>query len=557
MIDPHESSTKILVVDDERLIRLTLSAKLKSVGYTPVAVASVDEAAAILKAQHGSFRAVITDIMMGTMDGFIFRDIVRGFDPTMPIFFMTALDPEEGSGFLKRIMADANSYYLPKSADTKVVLRRIQSVAASRRIEQFIARQMDEQKTSLMLAAHVQHSMLPARVVMTPRGFYTTLWKPKDMVSGDLYEAVAFGEATYLYVLGDIQGHGTSAALAMTAVQSFLKQFTRFDGHFSFGPEDVANRLQEFFCQHLADVTYMTALICIHRPLQGNVAWISCGAPDLTVVDPMKPSREPINPEKRGGLPIGMMADTVYTGDDVVVTPLSDTAVCVAFSDGIYDLALDEENRDTIPSSMVDSLRDELIKDAQQDGSIVIVPQKFIAACEGSGYTHYSDDVTMLVFGAYHRIDGIYEQTVPLKLDAIEQAAIALGEWCVAQGWSDSLVNRVQLVMEESLMNVHDHGVEAHEQLNSVVSLRLRRMGDFAELTVWDCGTPAPSIAVAAGNTDTAFELKNREFSGRGRGRLIARELCKGISRIRIDNVNQTIYHIPFEMERTEEEKMT
>ena len=106
-------------------------------------------------------------------------------------------------------------------------------------------------------------------------------------------------------------------------------------------------------------------------------------------------------------------------------------------------------------------------------------------------------------------------------------------------------------------MNVHDHGVEAHEQLNSVVSLRLRRMGDFAELTVWDCGTPVPSIAVAAGNTDTAFELKNREFSGRGRGRLIARELCKGISRIRIDNVNQTIYHIPFEMERTEEEKMT
>ena len=77
MIDPHESSTKILVVDDERLIRLTLSAKLKSVGYTPVAVASVDEAAAILKAQPGSFRAVITDIKQRPDERNLIHD---GFD---------------------------------------------------------------------------------------------------------------------------------------------------------------------------------------------------------------------------------------------------------------------------------------------------------------------------------------------------------------------------------------------------------------------------------------------------------------------------------------------
>ena len=100
------SGVKILVVDDEKLIRMTLSAKLMRIGYTPVAVGDVDSAVKELKAAPKSFGAVITDIMMDNMDGFDFRDFVRGLDPMMPMFFLTALDPEEGSGVLKRILEE-------------------------------------------------------------------------------------------------------------------------------------------------------------------------------------------------------------------------------------------------------------------------------------------------------------------------------------------------------------------------------------------------------------------------------------------------------------------
>ena len=96
-------------------------------------------------------------------------------------------------------------------------------------------------------------------------------------------------------------------------------------------------------------------------------------------------------------------------------------------------------------------------------------------------------------------------------------------------------------------MNVHDHGVDTRERLSAVARMRLRRVRDFAELTVWDCGTPPPSVEVAAGDSAVAFELKNKEFSGRGRGRLITRELCNGISRSRYENLNETIYFIPVE----------
>lgn len=552
MATSQDIISKILVVDDEKLIRLTISAKLKSVGYVPISVGTVEEALNVLREERKSIRAIMTDIMMGDMDGFVFRDIVRGIDSTLPIFFMTALDPEEGSGFLKRILDDANSYYLPKAIKPQVMLRRIQSIVASRRIEQFIERQMNEQKSSLTLAANVQHSMLPARVVITPRGFYTTLWKPKDIVSGDLYEAMQYGEGVYLYVLGDIQGHGTSAALAMTAVQSFLKQFLKHEGHQTIGPEEIANMLQQFFRRHLADVTYMTALICIHRPLKSEVEWITCGAPSLIVVDPVAKTMRDVNPEKRGGLPIGIMPDTVYRHSDVIKTKLKDDDVCIQVSDGFFDLGRDSRFVETMPEKVLNDTCRELISTARFDGSIVSIPQKLIAALEGFGYRHYADDVTMVMFGKRIFTEGIYETVVLLQPDNIAEAAVAIGEWCAKQGWDDGLVNRVQLVFEEVLMNVHDHGVDSRERLSAVANLRLRLVRDMAELTIWDCGTPPPSVEVAAGDAKIAFELKNREFSGRGRGRLITRELCNGISRSRYENLNETIYYIPVEYKHKE-----
>ena len=543
---PPREITRILVIDDERLIRLTLTAKLKQIGYTAAALSSVQEAVDVLNKEGvGSFEAIITDIMKGDMDGFVFRDIVRGLDPAIPIFFMTAMDPEEGGGFLKKILADPNSYYLPKSGKPEVLLRRVQSIVASRGVERFIERQMAESRQTLALAAHVQRSLLPSRAMMTEEAFFTTWWEPKDMVSGDLYEAIQIGPDAYLYVLGDVQGHGISAALAMTAVQSFLKQMTLREGLAGMGPQEVANLLHRFFRETLADVLYMTALICVHRPRRGVVDWISCGAPDLAVLDPETGSRMAVNPEKRGGLPIGMMPGTVYTEAEVVHTPLARTAVCIAHTDGVLELSKDAEGLELMPEAERLEIRDGLILEARLNGSIVAAPYKFMTACREVGYSHFADDVTEVIFGARCALDGIFEATVPIRGHAIDKVAQDIAAWCEGRGWDEAVSTRIQLVFEEKMMNLHDHGFDDRERLREVACVRLRAVRGYAELTVWDCGTPEPGIEVAAGSTDVAFDLANLEFSNHGRGRLMVRDICDGIERQRYGSLNETIYYIP------------
>ena len=541
-VDTH-GKAKILIVDDEKLIRLTLSAKLRKVGYFTVAVDGVESAVAEFKKNPASFSAVITDIVMGEMDGFMFRDIIRSLAPTVPVFFLTALDPEEGGGFLKRILDDPISYYLPKAVSTNILLKRVKQVVASHRVEMFIQNKMDEDRKSLELAAHIQRSLLPVRAIQTPRGFYSMYWRPKDVVSGDLLEAVPFGTGGYLYVLGDIQGHGTSAALAMTAVQSFFKNFVRREGAPSLTPDMIANMVQAFFRANLAEVSYMTMLICIHRPLLGTVQWISCGAPDLVVCE--NGVDLAVNPTKKGGLPIGLFDDTVYRPDDVVTTQLSREAICIAYTDGLFDISRDVAGEEKLPTALSQKIRSELAEPARRDGSLMSFVSKFMKAINDFGYENFHDDVTMLAFGARTSAPGIYEATFRVMSDEIDDASQEIAEWCRAEGWPDEGITRMQLVFEEKLMNVHDHGFDDRDRMHEVASVRLRRVRDNAVLTIWETGTEEPSIAVAAGDSSTAFEMANKNMSGRGRGRLMVRELCAGVERNRYMNMNETTYHIP------------
>ena len=540
-----QDETKILVIDDERLIRLMLNAKLKLIGYTAVCVSSIPEAVVLLNdGGYKQFKAIITDIMMGDMDGFVFRDIVRGMDETMPIFFMTALDPEEGSGFLKRIIGDGYSFYLPKSLNPNVFLKRVKNIVDSRRVEEVIKAKDKEIMESLTLAAHLQRKMLPPHVRITERDFYTCWWEPKDIVSGDLMEVIQLPGGDNMYVLGDIQGHGISASLSMMAVQSFLKQLPTAENFSGAAPATIANMMHRFFKDNLGTVSYMTALICIHSPEKRTVDWISCGAPDLHMIDPLNPEQRDLNPEKRGGMPIGLIQDTVYSEDDEVHTVLPESAFCVALTDGAFDVYRDPDGHEPMPDEFLPSLLHELLPEAYLLDTVVIAPYKFRTACEAYGYRYFADDMTGLIFGSSIEKPGILIQAVQMDAGAIDKQAQQLEQWCLDQGWGPEIATKAELVFEEKMMNLYDHGYDIRERSGEQACFKLRKTATHVEFTVWDWGSQEPSILVTGGDAELELELKNRDFSGRGRGRLMLRKICDGIERRRFGSLNETVYYI-------------
>ena len=84
---------KILVVEDELLLREGLVDLFRGAGYTVEAVA--DGAAAVKRGQDASVELVVLDLMLPILDGVEVCHRLRTARPELPILMLTARGAEE------------------------------------------------------------------------------------------------------------------------------------------------------------------------------------------------------------------------------------------------------------------------------------------------------------------------------------------------------------------------------------------------------------------------------------------------------------------------------
>ena len=91
----QSSERRVLVVEDEFLIRLTLSEALADEGFSVLEADTADKALPIL--QDGiALDLLVTDIQLpGSLDGYGLVDAMRGNRPDLPVIFMTGR-PDKG-----------------------------------------------------------------------------------------------------------------------------------------------------------------------------------------------------------------------------------------------------------------------------------------------------------------------------------------------------------------------------------------------------------------------------------------------------------------------------
>ncbi len=87
---------RVLIVEDEFLIRLTLVEALTDEGFECVEAESGDAALRLIEA-GGTFDLLLTDVQLpGTLDGTALVRAARALTPDLPVIFMTGR-PDAGS----------------------------------------------------------------------------------------------------------------------------------------------------------------------------------------------------------------------------------------------------------------------------------------------------------------------------------------------------------------------------------------------------------------------------------------------------------------------------
>ena len=535
----NESNGRVLLVDDERLVRFTISAWLKASHYEVTAVATVEEA--LLELKRHAYDVILSDVMMGVVDGFMFRDTVRGFNKKIPFVFLTALVNSPTNHLLENIAKDLYSYYAPKNARREYLLRHMRQAIAAYRAELEAETLKVQVETDLNIAARVQRALVPPYTLYRKNIFYSGLWRAHNIVSGDLFCWFSQGEHSAVVVFGDIAGHGTPAALAMMAVMAHIKELEHSEGVMTRHPELVCQEIDRYIRNNLRDVTYVAGTVLFVDMQEHFVRYMNAGGLEPLCFRRGDGSRVDMNPDCRGGLPMGMLDGTVYTSDDVVEAHIPEDALLCLHTDGFDDLTTDAEGEERMPRDVFCEIVGEFVRNSSGTSDVGSIPYRLASVLKDMGYVYAHDDESFCLIGDPMPSGMRYLATVPMNsVDGVNSAIDDATRWVAARGCPDSFIACLELLLIEHFENVRKHGLDDDGRRSEVVVLEMRPLEDELEILAWDRGRPYEGdLSESAPHPDVMLDAQNDSMAASGRGSAIVRKLCHHITYDRFDALNK------------------
>ncbi|NMA21151.1 MAG: SpoIIE family protein phosphatase [Lentisphaerae bacterium] len=531
----------ILVLDDERFILVTVKACLRGENFNVVTVDNVQDA--LYEFKQGSFDLIITDILMSSIDGFKFRDLIRGYNKRIPIIFLTSLLDDIDNSLLSRITQDQYSYYLNKTFTKKTLLEIIRLALANYKSVDDVTvlqRSIDE---DLTLASQVQRMMLPNWCLVSKAYSACYLYEPMYKVSGDLFEWLELDNDRCLGVIGDVAGHGIHAALRMAPIQTLIKRLGFERAASEVQVHEILTELNEFLCTQFGSKSYMTCLVAIWDFQSNHLVYQTAGHPGIICLDTETAEIRNVNPEERGNLPLGISSRTKYTAADNIEVDFSDETVFIAYTDGLLDIGSKSNPEDFLGKESLLPLISSLSKTT----NVISIPYRIRNAIEQIGFDCPSDDIFLFAIKKNNYYGGTvllrYIQAEFLSIEnAVAETAELLAEMTGNQDWSA----RVEILLSEFLTNIVKHGLDKTQSQRKDIVLRVKVVPGRIYVNVIDHGRFWDYQEGLSGkDADTILNELNEQRNMSGRGLPIILRIAETITREHFWGLNETTFMIP------------
>lgn len=516
---------KVLAVDDEKFNLKLIAGCLPKATYEVVGYTNAVEALQAFKKEF--FDVILLDIIMPGIDGFELRKLLRQISKNKPIIFLTAMVDDSKSTLLNEISWDPYTYYMKKSFTQKELQGKIDYVIDIYLSQKKLSTNSSRMEAELALAGDVQRILLPTWCMSDIYTLTSSLYLPQSQVSGDIYEFFQLEEGKYLLFIGDIAGHGISAALYMMAVQSFLK-VTAYEK--DFAPHEFLNELNKFFCHDLQGASYMTCSVAIIDFAANHIHMQSAGHPGLFICSPS--IGEIINCEnyEKGGIPVGWFPQTYYRLEDSIEFNFPDDALIIGVTDGLFD-ACNQEETSLEPSALA-----EIVGSLAGSADAVTFPHRLVNAIVQMGYEQLTDDICIVALQKRLSTPNLFELLIPPKLNEVGKAAVFF-----SQKINDpKTAVKVELLLHEYLNNIIIHGIESRNS-KQVIYVSMKKEEGKILIRGVDRGRRCLD------ESDPQTDAKEKNLSAQalsGRGLQIIRDITSGISRNSYCGMNETIFTI-------------
>ncbi len=531
-MESMKEKIKVLAVDDEKFNLMLLKKCLPPEDYDILGCVNAVDALQQFKKQY--FDVVLLDVMMPVLDGFELRKLLRELDKERPIIFLTSLVEDFSTTMLNQISWDPYTYYMNKSFNKELLNSKVMEVVTIARTKKQTTEYYTKLESELTLAGDLQKILLPDWCLMDGKVTVSSLYRPFAKVSGDIFEFFRIDQDRYLLFIGDIVGHGISAALYMSAIQAFLKVSAIGK---TFKVHELLNDLNSFFCNELESTSYMTSLVAVIDFARNHITVQTAGHPGLLACSAKNESTWKIGGWEKGGIPIGWFPATKYSEADTCEADFQDDTIIVGLTDGIFDLNMKQGGK----LSMEEMFN--ILGVLSCDADVVTLPYRLLHSLIQMQYDQITDDICVVALQKNIRNPRHMDLLFPAMLPEVGKAAQAVSAEVRKFYPSPELSAKIELLIHEYLNNVILHGIQGTKSAKNKINLSVD-IHDSDDIVIQgrDRGRFWEFKEDAADTKKTEALLGGRGTSGRGLA--IIRQIAKSINRSTYCGLNDTKFII-------------
>jgi len=317
-----ESTRKILVVDDQPDILEAMRFLLKGGGYATETATSPEQA--LLAAAKGGHHLVLIDMNYARdttsgAEGLALLDMLRARAPEIPVIVMTAWSTIE---LAVDAMRRGASDFITKPWENQRVLDLVERQTARHH--------------ELSVARRVQRRLLPPAQMTLAGVECECVFRPAGEVGGDLCDLIETGGAggtTASFLLGDVAGKGTGAAMLMANLHGAIRSNLDLAGE----PSRILSRVNRLFFSSTSPEDYATLFFASYDSQTRTLRYVNCAHPAAVL---LRKNGE-VERLETTSLMVGAFENAVFEERSVQMLPGDRLVV---FSDGVSEARADEDD---------------------------------------------------------------------------------------------------------------------------------------------------------------------------------------------------------------------
>lgn len=128
-------------------------------------------------------------------------------------------------------------------------------------------------ESELELSQVVQRALLPQRVPDISGVDLAAFSRPSEIIGGDYFDFFQYRDGTHGLVIADVSGHGVSAGMLMSSLQTALRTIAPDTD----SPVEILERINRFYIHNINFTTFVTVFLARFDPINLTLTYVNAG----------------------------------------------------------------------------------------------------------------------------------------------------------------------------------------------------------------------------------------------------------------------------------------